>query len=95
MKRIAVVGGSIAAVTAGRQSVESALLPLPSEGIPFRTGARTVRLETRGRLVTRAHGTDVPYDGLVIATGARASCLNRARPTARSVASVFASRLCS
>jgi hypothetical protein len=76
MKRIVVVGGSVAAITAGCQSVESAMLPLPSEGIAFRTGARTVRLETRGRLVTRADGTDVPYDGLVITTGARARRLN-------------------
>ncbi|NGO09923.1 FAD-dependent oxidoreductase [Streptomyces sp. HC44] len=107
MKRIVVVGGSIAAVTAaqslrtegydgqvtvlseephppysrvplskgvlaGRESVESALLPPPSEDIEFRTGARAVRLDTRGRRVTTANGTDIPYDGLVIATGARA-----------------------
>ncbi|GGK60291.1 NAD(P)/FAD-dependent oxidoreductase [Streptomyces flaveus] len=107
MKRIVVVGGSIAAVTAaqslraegyggqvtvlseephppysrvplskgvlaGRESVESALLPLPSEDIEFRTGARAVRLDTSGRTVTTADGTDIPYDGLVIATGARA-----------------------
>ncbi|GCB53580.1 NAD(P)/FAD-dependent oxidoreductase [Streptomyces sp. NL15-2K] len=107
MKRIVVVGGSIAAVTAaqslrtegydgqvtvlseephppysrvplskgvlaGRESAESALLPLPSEDIEFRTGARAVRLDTRDRLVTTADGTDIPYDGLVIATGARA-----------------------
>ncbi|MFH9551907.1 NAD(P)/FAD-dependent oxidoreductase [Streptomyces sp. NPDC017435] len=111
MKRIVVVGGSIAAVTAaqslraegydgqvtvlseephppysrvplskgvlaGRESVESALLPLPSEDIEFRTGARAVRLDTHGRLVTTADGTDIPYDGLVIATGARARRLN-------------------
>ncbi|MFF7547121.1 NAD(P)/FAD-dependent oxidoreductase [Streptomyces canus] len=107
MKRIVVVGGSIAAVTAaqslrtegydgqvtvlseeppppysrvplskgvlaGSRSVESAMLPLPSEGIELRTGARAVRLDARGRLVTTADGTVVPYDGLVIATGARA-----------------------
>ncbi|MBW8792402.1 MAG: FAD-dependent oxidoreductase [Streptomyces sp.] len=111
MKRIVVVGGSIAAVTAaqslraegydgqvtvlseephppysrvplskgvlaGRESVESALLPLPSEDIEFRTGARAVRLDTQGRLVTTADGNDIPYDGLVIATGARARRLN-------------------
>ncbi|MFF0095040.1 FAD-dependent oxidoreductase [Streptomyces canus] len=93
MKRIVVVGGSVAAVTtaqslrvegydgqvtalseeshppysrvplskgvlAGRDSVESALLPLPSEDIEFRTG-----------LATTADGTDRRYDGLVIATG--------------------------
>ncbi len=107
MKRVVVVGGSIAAVTAaqslrveghdgqvtvlseephppysrvplskgvlaGRESVESALLPFPSADIEFRSGARAVRLDTRRRLVTTADGTDVPYDALVIATGARA-----------------------
>ncbi|MFD9111309.1 NAD(P)/FAD-dependent oxidoreductase [Streptomyces bottropensis] len=107
MRRIVVVGGSIAAVTAaqslrtegydgqvtvlseephppysrvplskgvlaGRESVESALLPLPSEDIEFRTGSRAVRLDTHRRLVTTADGTAIPYDGLVIATGARA-----------------------
>jgi 3-phenylpropionate/trans-cinnamate dioxygenase ferredoxin reductase subunit len=59
-------------VLAGRESVESALLPLPSEDIEFRTGARAVRLDTHRRLVTTADGSGVPYDGLVIATGARA-----------------------
>ncbi|MFD9039021.1 NAD(P)/FAD-dependent oxidoreductase [Streptomyces bottropensis] len=107
MRRIVVVGGSIAAVTAaqslrtegydgqvtvlseephppysrvplskgvlaGRESVESALLPLPSEDIEFRTGSRAVRLDTHRRLVTTADATGIPYDGLVIATGARA-----------------------
>ncbi|MEH0639575.1 FAD-dependent oxidoreductase [Streptomyces bottropensis] len=107
MRRIVVVGGSIAAVTAaqslrtegydgqvtvlseephppysrvplskgvlaGRETVESALLPLPSEDIEFRTGSRAVRLDTHRRLVTTADGTGIPYDGLVIATGARA-----------------------
>ncbi|MFG2026522.1 NAD(P)/FAD-dependent oxidoreductase [Streptomyces sp. NPDC048825] len=107
MKRIVVVGGSIAAVTAaqslrtegydgqvtvlsqephppysrvplskgvlaGRESVESALLPPPGEDIEFRTGARAVQLDVRGRAVTLTDGTQVPYDGLVVATGARA-----------------------
>lgn len=111
MKRIVVVGGSIAALTAaqslraegydgqltvlsdechppysrvplskgvlaGRQSAESALLPPPGEDIAFRTGARAVQLDTRGRLVTTADGTAVPYDGLVVATGARARRLS-------------------
>ncbi|MET9088961.1 FAD-dependent oxidoreductase [Streptomyces sp. NPDC004237] len=107
MKRIVVVGGSIAALTAaqslraegfdgpvtvlseephepysrvplskgvlaGREPAASALLPAPGEDIEFRTGARAVRLDVRGRAVTLADGTQVPYDGLVIATGARA-----------------------
>ncbi|EMF57358.1 FAD-dependent oxidoreductase [Streptomyces bottropensis] len=107
MKRIVVVGGSIAAlmaaeslrtegfdgqvtvlsdelhqpysrvplsksVLAGREPVGSALLPPPGEGIEFRTGARAVQLDAFGRVVTLADGTQVPYDGLVVATGARA-----------------------
>ncbi|GAA2313070.1 FAD-dependent oxidoreductase [Streptomyces hawaiiensis] len=111
MKRIVVVGGSIAAVTAaqnlrtegydgqvtvlseephppysrvplskgvlaGRESVESAQLPPPSEDIEFHTGARAAQLDMHGRLVTTADGTGIPYDGLVLATGARARRLN-------------------
>ncbi|MFF3373949.1 NAD(P)/FAD-dependent oxidoreductase [Streptomyces sp. NPDC002680] len=107
MKRVVVVGGSIAALTAaqslrvegfdgrvtvlseephppysrvplskgvlaGREPAESALLPPPGDDIEFRTGARAVRLDPRGRLVVLADGTEVPYDGLVVATGARA-----------------------
>ncbi|MFF4258761.1 NAD(P)/FAD-dependent oxidoreductase [Streptomyces sp. NPDC001663] len=107
MRRIVVVGGSIAALTAaeslraggfdgqvtvlseephqpysrvplskgvlaGREPATSALLPAPGEDIEFRTGARAVRLDVRGRTVTLADGTEVPYDGLVVATGARA-----------------------
>lgn len=59
-------------VLAGRETVDSSLLPPPGDDIEFRTGARAVRLDTRGRLVTTADGTAVPYDGLVVATGARA-----------------------
>ena len=107
MRRIVVVGGSVAALTAaeslraegfdgqvtvlseeahqpysrvplskgvlaGRQDAESAMLPPPGEDIEFRTGARAVRLDVPGRMVTLADGTQVPYDGLVVATGARA-----------------------
>ncbi|WP_215453075.1 NAD(P)/FAD-dependent oxidoreductase [Streptomyces sp. ATCC 21386] len=107
MKRIVVVGGSIAALTAaeslraegfdgqvtvlseephqpysrvplskgvlaGREPAESALLPAPGEDIEFRTGARAVRLDARNRAVTLDDGTEVSYDGLVVATGARA-----------------------
>ncbi|GCB52511.1 NAD(P)/FAD-dependent oxidoreductase [Streptomyces sp. NL15-2K] len=107
MKRIVVVGGSIAALTAaeslraegfngqvtvlsdephqpysrvplskgvlaGREPADSALLAPPGEDIQFRTGARAVQLDVRGRAVTLTDGTQVPYDGLVVATGARA-----------------------
>ncbi|MEW2395503.1 NAD(P)/FAD-dependent oxidoreductase [Streptomyces sp. NPDC046862] len=107
MRRVVVVGGSIAALTAaeslraegfdgqvtvlseephlpysrvplskgvlsGREPAESALLPAPGEGLEFRTGARAVGLDVPSRAVTLADGTQVPYDGLVVATGARA-----------------------
>jgi NADPH-dependent 2,4-dienoyl-CoA reductase/sulfur reductase-like enzyme len=107
VKRIVVVGGSIAALTAaeslrvagfaghltvlseethlpysrvplskgvlaGRVPAESALLPAPGDDIDFRTGARGVRLDPHDRLVVMADGTQLRYDGLVVATGARA-----------------------
>ncbi|WP_079077586.1 NAD(P)/FAD-dependent oxidoreductase [Streptomyces sp. Root369] len=107
MKRIVVVGGSIAALTAaeslraegfdgpltvlsdephqpysrvplskgvlaGREPADSAMLPPPGEDIEFRTGARAAQLDVRERAVRLTDGTQVPYDGLVVATGARA-----------------------
>lgn len=132
MKRIVVVGGSIAALTAaqslraegfdgrvtilseephlpysrvplskgvlaGREPAESALLPAPGDDIEFRTGARAVRLDPHGRQVVLADDTDVPYDGLVVATGARARHLTgeadlvvRTLDDARSLASRLA-----
>jgi 3-phenylpropionate/trans-cinnamate dioxygenase ferredoxin reductase subunit len=59
-------------ILAGQEPAESALLPLPGDDIAFRTGARAAGLDTRGRSVLLADGTNVPYDGLVVATGARA-----------------------
>ena len=59
-------------VLAGREPVESALLPMPGDDIALRTRARAAGLDTRGRSVLLADGTAVPYDGLVVATGARA-----------------------
>ncbi|MFK0159940.1 NAD(P)/FAD-dependent oxidoreductase [Streptomyces sp. NPDC090493] len=56
----------------GREPAESALLPLPGDDIEWRTGARAVRLDTRGRTVLLDDGTRLPYNGLVVATGARA-----------------------
>ncbi|WP_033327811.1 NAD(P)/FAD-dependent oxidoreductase [Streptomyces yerevanensis] len=111
MRRIVVVGGSIAALTAaqslraegfdgqvtvlsdeahrpysrvplskgilaGREPVESALLPEPGDDIEFRTGARATRLDPHARVVTLADDTQVPYQGLVVTTGARARRLN-------------------
>ncbi|MFF0501597.1 NAD(P)/FAD-dependent oxidoreductase [Nocardia aobensis] len=107
MKRVVVVGGSIAGLTAaealraggfdgrltmlseelhlpysrvplskgvlaGREPLESASLPAPSEGIEFRAGVRATGLDIERRTVTFGDGETEPYDGLVIATGARA-----------------------
>ncbi|MGW0704459.1 NAD(P)/FAD-dependent oxidoreductase [Streptomyces sp. NPDC002643] len=63
-------------VLAGRESADSALLPPPSGDIELRTGTRAVGLDTHGRSVRLADGTSVPYDGLVVATGARARRLS-------------------
>jgi NADPH-dependent 2,4-dienoyl-CoA reductase/sulfur reductase-like enzyme len=40
-------------------------------GLDLRLGVRATRLDPAGRLVTLSDGTDVPYDGLVVATGVR------------------------
>ena len=107
MRRIVVVGGSIAALTAaeslraegfdgslailseeahrpysrvplskglraGDPLRDAVLLPAPGAGIDFRAGSRAARLDTTRRVVTLADGEEVPYDGLVVATGARA-----------------------
>ncbi|MFB7476985.1 NAD(P)/FAD-dependent oxidoreductase [Kitasatospora sp. NPDC056184] len=106
MRRIVVVGGSIAALTAagslraegydgslvllseeahppysrvplskglrsGDALRDAVLLPEPGDGIELRTGARADSLDPARRVVTLADGEEVPYDGLVVATGAR------------------------
>ncbi|WP_380280674.1 NAD(P)/FAD-dependent oxidoreductase [Kitasatospora purpeofusca] len=113
MRRIVVVGGSIAALTAagslraegfdgslvllseeahppysrvplskglrsGDALRDAVLLPEPGEGVELRTGARADSLDPARRVVTLADGAQVPYDGLVIASGARARRLGGA-----------------
>ncbi|MFI0723424.1 NAD(P)/FAD-dependent oxidoreductase [Streptomyces sp. NPDC021224] len=51
---------------------DAVLLPEPGDGIELRTGSRAVGLDTARRVVALAGGEEVPYDGLVVATGARA-----------------------
>ena len=105
MRRVVVVGGSIAAVTAadalrtegfdgdvtvlsaeshppysrvplskgvlaGSQPPESAWLGALDDSIEVRLNARAARLEAARQHVILADGTELPYDGLVIATGA-------------------------
>ncbi|MGW6690247.1 NAD(P)/FAD-dependent oxidoreductase [Streptomyces sp. NPDC054961] len=114
MRRIVVVGGSIAALTAaeslraegfdgslvllseeahrpysrvplskglrsGDALRDAVLLPEPGDGIDLRTASRACSLDTSRRVVTLADGEGVPYDGLVIATGARARRLGAER----------------
>lgn len=59
-------------VLAGTEPAESALLPELPDDVDVRTGARAVRLHTELRTVELDSGEHVRYDGLVIATGARA-----------------------
>ncbi|WP_222618253.1 NAD(P)/FAD-dependent oxidoreductase [Nakamurella sp. PAMC28650] len=106
LRRVVVVGGSIAAVTAvqtlraadfdgsitvlsdegsqpytrvplskkvlaGNESLESVALAPMSDAVDLRLRTPAVGLDPRGRTV-RTAGGDVSYDGLIIATGARA-----------------------
>ncbi|HEY2562071.1 MAG TPA: FAD/NAD(P)-binding oxidoreductase [Acidimicrobiales bacterium] len=48
---------------------------LDTLGIEFRLGRRADRLDTDARTVSLDDGTDLHYDGLIIATGARARAL--------------------
>lgn len=56
----------------GTDSAESVLLPQPPEGITVRFGETAVRLDQDSHRIALSSGEQVPYDVLVIATGARA-----------------------
>jgi 3-phenylpropionate/trans-cinnamate dioxygenase ferredoxin reductase component len=106
MRRVVVVGGSIAAVTAidalrlhgyegsivmvsaerhapysrvplskdvlsGASSAETAQLPALDDSVDLILGDRATTLDTTSRTVELASGARVPFDGLVVATGAR------------------------
>lgn len=60
------------AVLAGTQTPESARLPSLPDSIDLRLGSRAVALDPARRLVKLGNGDELPYDGLVIATGANA-----------------------
>ncbi len=112
MRRVVVVGGSIAATTAveslrlegfdgtitmlsdedvtpytrvplskgllaGRETEADVLLPPMSDGVDLRLRARAVGID-EARQVVRTVAGDVPYDGLVIATGSSARRLTAA-----------------
>lgn len=59
-------------VLAGTQSWESAALPALPADVEVLLGRRAVALHTDRRRVELDDGTDLAYDGLVVATGARA-----------------------
>ncbi len=59
-------------VLSGKETVDSAALPAIGDDMTVRLGARVANLRPDYQRVVLADGEDVPYDGLVIATGARA-----------------------
>ncbi len=59
-------------ILAGREALGSATLPPVAGDVTVRLGATAARLHEEHRRVVLADGEEVPYDGLVIATGARA-----------------------
>lgn len=64
-------------VLAGTQSPESTLLPALGDDVVVRLGARASRLDLQQRSVVLDTGEALPFDGLVIASGARARSLGR------------------
>ncbi|MGW0605511.1 NAD(P)/FAD-dependent oxidoreductase [Streptomyces sp. NPDC002640] len=60
---------------------EPVRLPVPASlGARWLLGRAAVRLDTRARRVTLSDGTELGYDGLVVATGARARAPRSAPP---------------
>lgn len=64
-------------VLAGTQNPETVALPLLPDDVELRLGNAAVGLDPAAREVMLADGSAIPYDGLVIATGARARRLAR------------------
>ena len=69
------------AVLAGTAGHDSCALPVSSDEVDVRLGARAVRLDCGSRRVHLAGGETIAYDGLVIASGARARRLARTGQT--------------
>lgn len=59
-------------VLSGKETVESAALQALGDDVTVRFGARAAHLRPEHGLVILSDGAEVPYDGLAIATGARA-----------------------
>ncbi|MET9782466.1 FAD-dependent oxidoreductase [Nocardiopsis alba] len=80
--RVSVVGAEphtaynrvlLSGVLAGDHTAERIRLPVPEgPGITVRTGTTATDLDTRRRVLTLDDGSRLPYDELVLATGARA-----------------------
>lgn len=64
-------------VLGGREPLESVALPTLGDDIVFRTGRQAVALHPERRRIEVAGGEQLPYDGLVIATGGRARRIGR------------------
>lgn len=62
-------------VVDGSEPVESTFLPALPADVELRTGARAAALDPRTRTVRLEDGSELRYDGLVIATGSRARTL--------------------
>jgi 3-phenylpropionate/trans-cinnamate dioxygenase ferredoxin reductase subunit len=67
-------------VLAGLEPADSVMLPPPPAGVDVRVRTRAAGLDLQRRVVRLADGEEVPYDRLVIATGARARTLGGPAP---------------
>ncbi|WP_280426649.1 NAD(P)/FAD-dependent oxidoreductase [Nocardia carnea] len=65
------------AILSGVAGHDSCTLPIASDDFEIRLGQRAVGLDDRNRIVHLAGGKAVRYDGLIIASGARARRLSR------------------
>jgi 3-phenylpropionate/trans-cinnamate dioxygenase ferredoxin reductase subunit len=77
-------------ILGGEAPLERALLPAPGTDIDLRLNTRAVRLDIDRRRVHLADGDEVAYDGLVIATGARARRLSGSGESGPMVLRTFA-----
>jgi 3-phenylpropionate/trans-cinnamate dioxygenase ferredoxin reductase component len=77
-------------VLGGRQPIDSVYLPGLSADVELRLGVAATSLDVEARRVLLADGSSVPYDGLVIATGAKIRRLSTVDHYVRTVPDVLA-----